>query len=91
MRRNAENIRGFVERGYGNAGPEAAASAVPEDPPHKKPSSLTSLLAHAKASSSPIFIHSSTFVLSATLGIKSYPIPSTLYPPSGTSLLRDSG
>ena len=57
----------------------AANVAAPEDPLINNPSSLIKRLAHKKEFLSSVLMYSSINVLSKTSGIKSYPIPSTLY------------
>ena len=68
-----------------------AAIALPLLPPTRRPSSAMSLLAYAKDSRSSVLYHTSIAPRSSTSGMKSYPIPSTLYASFACSWFNDSG
>lgn len=69
----------------------AASMALPLDPPHRIPSSAISRLAYWKAVRSSVLYHLSTTSWLRTSGMKSYPIPSTLYPSFMPSWFNVSG
>ncbi|PWO31036.1 ribose-phosphate pyrophosphokinase 1 [Pyrenophora tritici-repentis] len=55
-----------------------AAIALPDEPPHRMPSSEINLRAYRKDVRSSVLYHLSTIFWSKTSGMKSYPMPSTL-------------
>ena len=55
----------------------AECMEAPLLPPHRRPSSLMSRRAMVKESLSRDLIHLSTTLRSSTVGMKSYPVPST--------------
>jgi len=58
---------------------KATCKTAPADPPTRRPYCLIKFRAARREVTSSVLYHISTLTLAHVLGIKSYPIPSTLY------------